>query len=506
MKYFLAGCLFWGAGVFGMYAVRPNAKWNGTAITVLGRKEKAFLAALLAALILLCVLPMSLTPTWNGEEPGHRNQYEVMAESLLKGHLYMDYDDIDPQLLAMENPYDPAMREALGVSLHWDHAFYNGHYYMYFGVVPVFLVFLPYRLLTGMALTTYHATQVFTALFILGLFRLFYFLAKRFFPSLPWPVYLSLSTAFSLMSVWYIVGVPALYCTAISSGICMEVWSLFFFAKAVWGSSGQWKPVGYGALGSLCGALAFGCRPPVALANLVAVPLLACYLRGKKWGLGLLRQVVLVALPYVLVGGALMAYNYARFETPFEFGQSFQLTIADQSHYGSVLENFDLAVAIKGLFYNFIWAAPLKGEFPYIGYSSVLMNFPLCILGYVTALRRATWQGMRENRLVGFMVALCATPVVITVMDVLMSPLLLERYRSDLYWLVGLFCFMAFGLFCHSLTGPAKRMCGFLLSLIGIATAYQAFFLWCFPADMNYTYYYPKMLERIGRVVCLGFC
>ena len=48
--------------------------------------------------------------------------------------------------------YMPARKEA-GVSVHWDHAYYNGHYYMYFGVVPVLLLFLPFRLLTGQALT-----------------------------------------------------------------------------------------------------------------------------------------------------------------------------------------------------------------------------------------------------------------------------------------------------------------------------------------------------------------
>ena len=85
------------------------------------------------------------------------------------------------QLEQMENPYDPQERIDNNIVYRWDHAYYDGHYYMYFGVVPVFLIFLPYRIITGMPLTTYHATQVFVAVFIIGIFVLFRLLAKLFF-------------------------------------------------------------------------------------------------------------------------------------------------------------------------------------------------------------------------------------------------------------------------------------------------------------------------------------
>ena len=52
---------------------------------------------------------------------------------------------------------------------------------MYFGVVPVWILFLPYLLITGRDLTTYHATQIFAALAIIGVFLLFRQLAKRYF-------------------------------------------------------------------------------------------------------------------------------------------------------------------------------------------------------------------------------------------------------------------------------------------------------------------------------------
>ena len=111
--------------------------------------KKLLTIFVLAATVLIAILPMRLAPLWNGEQPGHRNQYEKLAEAFLEGHLDIDYGDMDPKLLALENPYDPAERQKAGVFYHWDHSFFNGKYYMYFGVVPVVLVFLPFRAVFG---------------------------------------------------------------------------------------------------------------------------------------------------------------------------------------------------------------------------------------------------------------------------------------------------------------------------------------------------------------------
>ena len=69
--------------------------------------RKLLIIVLLTATILAAVLPMGLAPMWNGEKPGHRDQYERMAEALLNGRLDLDYGAVDPRLLALENPYDP---------------------------------------------------------------------------------------------------------------------------------------------------------------------------------------------------------------------------------------------------------------------------------------------------------------------------------------------------------------------------------------------------------------
>ena len=136
--------LYIGIGLVIIYIFRP-----GSALHALTCEKKSIDKTILAALVamitaLFCIVPMGDLPLWNGEQPGHRNQYELMAESILEGRIDFNYGDED-ELAGLENPYDPDERKEAGVKYHWDHAYYNGHYYMYFGIVPVFLVFLPYR-------------------------------------------------------------------------------------------------------------------------------------------------------------------------------------------------------------------------------------------------------------------------------------------------------------------------------------------------------------------------
>lgn len=505
-KTILAGCLLWGAMLFLLFCLRPKARLHDMTLETEDVRARGLTFAVFLTTVLVCTLPMGLSPAYNGEEPSFTNQYELLAESMLDGHLYIDYEDIDPKLLEMENPYDYEAREAQDVSYHWDHAFYQGHYYMYFGVVPVFLVFLPYRILTGMSLTTYHATQIFAVLYLCGVFALFRFLAKRFFPQISIGMYLMLSVAFSSVSMWYSVSAPALYCTAISGGICMEIWSLFFFAKAVYGcgkEENEWKSIGYALAGSLFGALAFGCRPPIALANLLVLPLLGEYLRGRKIDRRRIGQLALAAFPYVIVGVLLMVYNYVRFDNPFEFGQSYQLTIVDQSHYGSIWTRLDFAQIGEKMAAYYLSCKPFGDTFPYVVFNGVFVNFPLLGFSIFGLCLGKVRRVMREKRVMPFVLSMFPTALLITFMDILWAPTVLERYRSDIYWLLGILCYVVIGFYHGTLQEEGRRKCSFWISLWGFATIIMCFLLFLVPYDYNYTFHYIEKLEKIRQIIML---
>ena len=160
----------------------PNSPLHIPLTETLTKKHKIITSVVAVLTILLCVLPMGLCDLWNGKQPDHRNQYELTAEAFLEGHLNIEYEDYDVRLEQMEKPYNAHERRAQGIPYHWDHSFYHGKYYMYFGVVPVILVFLPFRAVFGVSLPAFIGTAIFVAGFILGIFTLFRKLSKLFFP------------------------------------------------------------------------------------------------------------------------------------------------------------------------------------------------------------------------------------------------------------------------------------------------------------------------------------
>ena len=455
------------------------------------KKMIAFVVALIT--ITICVLPMDDLPLWNGEIPGHRNQYELMAEAILDGRIDFNYGD-ESELAKLENPYDPNERKETGVKYHWDHAYYDGHYYMYFGIVPVFLAFLPYRVITGSALTTFRATQFFTAIIIAGLFSLFWLLSKRFFKKMPFGIYLLLSVAFSVMSVWYAIAEPALYCTAITAAIALEVWSIFFYIWAVYCEKRENRQILLAGIGALLGALVFGCRPPIALANIVVIPLLFVFIREHRFTKKLAGKLALAATPYLLVAVGLMTYNYVRFDNPFEFGQAYQLTVADQSNYDLSINGQEFLRIVTETTGNFFAFNSITETFPYFKTSSVFFNFPILFFSIV-ALFPPVRDGIKRTKTWPFLLGLIISAFVITAVDVLWSPYLLERYRMDIYFLMGICCYIALGMWYEE--SKMKKGLSVLICALSVVTVVSAFLLYVRTVGV----YYPEKINEYANIL-----
>lgn len=491
----MEGVFLWSTLILLLFACRPGSALHRISPDAPEWRKKIILILVIGMTIAASIIPMSYDPIWNGERPDHRNQYELLAESFLEGKLYIEYGD-EEELLRLNNPYDRNERNETGIRGHWDHSYYNGRYYMYFGVIPVILLFLPFRLLTGTALTTYHATQIFAAFFIIGMFSLFRLLRKRFFRSMPYGLYLLLSAALSIASISYSISEPALYCTAITAAICLEIWSIYFFCKAVWDLKEENEQLGHAVIGALLGALTFGCRPSVGLANLIVLPCLYRFLKQRKLTPQLFRKLVLAASPYFFVAVVLMAYNYARFENPFEFGQSFQLTVRDQRTLGSLSDPEVKLRLINETIQNFTKFSNVTDTFPYVNYSSVFYNFPIFffLLGFI---RESVQKKIRKHHLRFFLAVLALIPLITTFLSVLWSPWLLERYRMDIYYLMSILCFMSLG-FLHDVSeGNRKVYFSSLASLFAIGTLTSSFLLF-FCSKKNTM---PQLVESVQNAL-----
>ena len=111
-----------------------------------------------------------------------QHQFEMMAEALAHGLVHLL--ETPPQdLIDMENPYSFQARLSTGVEeqIMYDVAYYERNYYVYFGVGPIILFYLPYFLITGSHIQTYVLVWIIGILVAGGWLFLSYELIKKYF-------------------------------------------------------------------------------------------------------------------------------------------------------------------------------------------------------------------------------------------------------------------------------------------------------------------------------------
>lgn len=480
------------------YIVRPKSEIHRVSMQELKNEHKAVCIFTMAVTCLAAFWAMTISDWWSDSGPDYQFQYEAMTEAVLDGHFYLNLE-VSPELAAMENPYDSWKRAEENVPFYWDHAFYNGRYYMYFGVVPVFLLFVPLKIL-GITLYSYQATQIFVMLIICGMFAVFREIQKRMCPEIPLSGYLAVSAASSWITVWYAVKYPALYCTANTGGICFAVWGFYFCYKAFVIDEERKTVMRHAGAGALFCALTFGCRPTIGIFCITLLPLLFVYLKKCDKITEFGKTFAVFCIPFIIVAALLMLYNYARFENPFEFGQSYQLTTVDQHAY---MENeFKLSRCLSGLLFHFFGYEDLSETFPFIHQDGCFVLFPLLFVGFRSI--GLTGVKEKENLMVkGLAGMICLSVVIISFYHVMWAPIVYRRYSLDFNFLL---CFLVMfgtcGLYWQS-TNYAKVSFG--LTLLALYTFVICFLLFFVNYDYSIATQQPEILEKVRRLLQIGF-
>lgn len=426
------------------YLVRPKSHFYNYDINFDSKYQRIAILAVAVVLAYGLVFLSWMNPYCNDQISSvNRSQYEKFSEMLVKGQIYFDYT-VDPLLLEMENPYDLGARKNLKVEYKWDHAFYDGKYYMYFGIVPELLTFLPYRLLTGQNLPTYLSVSICLLLLVAGVMSLLYQIIRQYFKKAKLMVYLMLSITFILGSGITLAKYPTLYIVPIAFAVMLGVWGLNFWilAKA---KTGQLKKL-YLLFGSLLIALIFGCRPQVGLVFLAAIPIfwdetrnLRILFSRKGW-----LNTVALLLPFVLIGAGLMWYNFARFGSPFEFGAQYNLTTNDMTHRGFVLDRIPIGIftfffQLPVVIIHFPFFSPINIVSRYQGISisettfgGVLLTFPVLLTSTFCFWKK---QKLKEKGLYALCLLLIGLSFVIAIADIEVAGML-QRYLCDFIWLL----------------------------------------------------------------------
>ena len=316
------------------------------------------------------------TAYWDGESTVSfvYQQYGALAHSLLNGRLDLE-EDPPEALLALENPYDAAARDAANIQGgRWDHALYNGRYYVYFGIVPCLLFQLPFEAITGIQNLAYAPCMVVLGLvYLLSCFGILGQVVRRWFPTASSAAYLLCVAALALGSQLYTLLVrPYIYEYAILCGASLLMLGLWLWLAAAA------TPVQRGgvlalrlAAGSLCVALVAGCRPQMELFALLALPIFwhRYGTRRRLFSRAGVRDAAAFLLPVVLVAAGLMWYNAARFGSPFDFGANYNLTGNDMTQRG-----FNVVRIGPAVFTSLFDLPRLQSVFPFLQEVDVQTN------------------------------------------------------------------------------------------------------------------------------------
>ena len=246
----------------------------------------------------------------------------------------------EKRLIALKDPRDCAQRE--NIYFLWDASLYKGKYYIYWGVTPLLVSYIPFFYFTGY----YLFESIWLCIYA---FAGVYFAYKTILYLLS---YLSRETTFSeklgifcicSFSSFYpfILRRPAVYEIAIGCAFCFTWMSCFFFMRAIHAAAYRKTNLAFSGLGW---GLAIGARPTTAVLVFFFLALvipdvlsLARRSAGVKETFSKIAhrlfykktEVTAFLIPLFFMVGFILYYNFVRFENPFEFGDRYQLTLCN---------------------------------------------------------------------------------------------------------------------------------------------------------------------------------
>lgn len=281
--------------------------------------------------------------------------------AFLKGQFNLDITP-SASLATLTNPYDPSQRN--GIYCLWDRAYYNNQYFSYFGIAPIILFYFPIYLISGL---NYVPSNYFVqyAFLIIGSFMSLLFileLAKTLKKKLSLMNFITISILMFFCSGLFLAcSQYRIYTIPVAAGITMMIVYLYFALK-YYNENALNMRIVYLSLCALFFVLLIMARPNMALTCLFVVPIFLKRIfeaiKGKDYRnlipFGTFIGVCLVGFIWIFY------YNYARFDSIFEFGSSYQLTVSDIRFNNVSIEKLPLAI-----FHYFIQPLDYHFAFPY---------------------------------------------------------------------------------------------------------------------------------------------
>ena len=413
------------------------------------------------------------------KNPDTNQMNKEIVDSFEAGQVSMLETPSD-EMLALENPYDLSQRSEAGVSYPWDHLFYDGKYYSYYGIGTVLTLFLPYHLITGNYFPSLWATFIYSIAGIIFLSLSYYVFITRLFPKISKGIAISgLVIVQATSFVWYCITIGNFYELAQVSGFAFLTAGMFFLLRS--------GVVGEGKISrpNICVAtvllsIAVLCRAVLALYCIVSLLFIYAGVRkiirtsdehtfraNKK---PVITFLLAALVPFAVIGSVQMIYNYLRFGSILDFGIYYTLTIYDYQH---IQFHFPLVlIAI----YNYLFTVPkVSTVFPFVtsnydslsvngyyflaGFSSAGIIFrSVPVLGYIFSGKAYKRSANPNKRLAAIIIILGCILVPLIQMAMIWEYGYTPRYAVDFAWQMLFGAFAVWFVIHEHTSAPVKKI------------------------------------------------
>lgn len=304
----------------------------------------------------------------------------AQTEAIVNGKIKL-LEEPSEELKAMDNPYDSEKRDNEGVPYLYDVAYYDGHYYNYFGIAPILISILPFRLITGNYLPTCIFNILYVVIAVFALYGLYKKLVDKYIKKISlYNFYLGFYAILFASNIFTLFrGMK--YDIVIASGIAFLLIALNLSLSIY--KNPKFKILKLILLG-ITTALVVLSKPNLIVYYLLILFFVLCTMKDKTIK-EKIKDLSFVAVPLGVLAIFQMWLNYVRFDSILEFGAQYQLSGLNVTTSMGFSINKAYAVIMEYLF-----------RIPTIN----PLNFPFIFANHDTAFT-AINEVCYENRLVG---------------------------------------------------------------------------------------------------------
>lgn len=251
--------------------------------------------------------------------------YTLLADAFGKGQLYVDVEP-GQALLEAEDPYRTDIQRPFNDDV-WDLSLYKGKLYLYWGPVPALLL-APVQLIAKTKVIDMYLVYFFLCGLLIFNSLILLKLRQLFFSNIPIRnVVISIFLIGLILPVLWSLNVPDVYEAAIGAGQFFLIGGVYFvilaFEKDI-----RKRYLFLAGLFWTCsvGSRAINVIPIIFMVALTAFRVWKNQPRPLDWN-KLIRLAASLLMPLALGAILISWYNYARFDSPLEFGLRYQITI-----------------------------------------------------------------------------------------------------------------------------------------------------------------------------------